>query len=653
MLKALYDYAESHRLVPPPGYVEKPVKAYVSLSESDVDFAEIEMGGEENVRCPDIGSLANGKDKCNVLAEKRSVIFSDEPTAKTQFFWDALREAGEYEPAIRVCMGIMQKPELIDKINQKLDSHKVKASDRIAFKVDGKVLLNSDNIQAWWQEFRKQFVKTKESAATVCMISGQSIIPVATTSKITGLQSVGGHASGDALICFDKPAFCSYGLKKAENAPVSEEAFAAVKAALDSLLQEAPILSDMRFVHWYDCEVGREEDPIYQCGDFDSLKETDDEAVSQESKASVSNALEFYEEDDDEEEEQLTDIEKQQEEKSAVKNADKLIRSVESGERTAALNSTYYILLLSGVGGRIMIRRYMRGKYADLQKNLQMWHRDLQLTNAFGTATIPECKLKARLIRLLKYKKADAKVFERLKNELAGITPSIVMAILTGGRLPDAVAERALRYIRSQMLSSSESGSSDGQNQNAKQRDSGQSDRRRAQSLDGWACQWLKVWLIRKKRAEGEETFLMNTYNLQHPSPAYHCGGLMAVYAHIQQRAIEGINAGVIQRYYASASRTPAMVLGRLTTLCNYHLAKLEKTKYLEDRLAELYGALGDKIPVTLNLEEQSYFALGYYQKWAELHTPKAKKEMGLSAEDENEIEIGQTAENNHEIGIE
>ncbi len=643
MLKALYDYAESHRLFLPPGYVEKSVKAYVSLSSHNADFTEIEMGGEQNVLCPDIGSLANGKDKCNVLAEKRSVIFADMPTAKSQFFWAALREAGEYDSAIKVCWNIVEKPELIDIINQKLDSHKVKAGDRIAFKVDGRTLLDSNSIRSWWQEFRKQFVKTKESADTVCMISGQPIAPVATTSKITGLQSVGGHSSGDALICFDKPAFCSYGFKKAENAPVSEEAFAAVKAALDSLLKEAPVLSNMKFVHWYDCEIGREEDPIYQCGDFESFKETDDTPESQESKTAVSDELNFFaSDDDDEEEEELTDIERREQEISAAKNADKLIQSVESGKRIAAIDSTYYILLLTGVGGRIMIRRYMRGKYADLQKNLQMWHEDLKLVNTVGTASIPECKLKARLIRLLKYKKTDAKVFERLKDELAGITPAIVTAIVTGGRLPDAVAERALRYIRSQMLVSSESGSSDGRSQNTKQKSSDQSDRRRAQSLDGWACQWLKVWLIRKKRAEGEEAFLLETYNLEHPSPAYHCGGLMAVYAHIQRRAIEDVNAGVIQRYYASASRTPALVLSRLARLCNYHLAKLEKTKYLESRLAELYVALGDEIPVTLNLEEQSYFALGYYQKWAELYTPKAKKEMGL---DEDETELAKDEE--------
>src|SRR5699024_3211382 len=75
---------------------------------------------------------------------------------------------------------------------------------------------------------------------------------------------VGGHARGDALICFDKDAFCSYGLKQAANAPVSEEAFAGVKAALDDLLADAPILAGMEFVHWYDRPLEEEEDPLGQ-----------------------------------------------------------------------------------------------------------------------------------------------------------------------------------------------------------------------------------------------------------------------------------------------------------------------------------------------------------------------------------------------------
>ena len=84
-------------------------------------------------------------------------------------------------------------------------------------------------------------------------------MPTATVPPVSGLSVVGGHARGDALICFDKDAFCSYGLKQAANAPVSEEAFAGVKAALDELLKDAPVVAGMKFVHWYDKPLSRDQ----------------------------------------------------------------------------------------------------------------------------------------------------------------------------------------------------------------------------------------------------------------------------------------------------------------------------------------------------------------------------------------------------------
>ena len=126
----------------------------------------------------------------------------------------------------------------------------------------------------------------------------------------------------------------------------------------------------------------------------------------------------------------------------------------------------------------------------------------------------------------------------------------------------------------------------------------------------------------------------MNKYNLQHSEPAYHCGALMAVYAKLQSIAMPNVNAGIIQRYYASASRTPALVFAQLSRLANYHLDKLTSPIYFERQLSESYSALGDKIPTTLTLTEQSYFALGYYQKWAELN---AKKEKAVEMEKKEE----------------
>ena len=114
--------------------------------------------------------------------------------------------------------------------------------------------------------------------------------------------------------------------------------------------------------------------------------------------------------------------------------------------------------------------------------------------------------------------------------------------------------------------------------------------------------------------------------NPDHPEPAYHCGRLMCLLANVQEKANEGreINAGVVQRYYGAASATPGLVLGRLTRLSQHHLSKIgsdPKSKglafWLEGRIAEVWNSLGEKLPATLTLEQQSLFALGYYQQLA------------------------------------
>lgn len=86
----------------------------------------------------------------------------------------------------------------------------------------------------------KKLADNSEAAAARCLITGQPTAPLATLPVISGLQVVGGHSRGEALFCFDKSAFQSYGLKQSANAPVSEEAFAVVKEAMNDLLAARP-----------------------------------------------------------------------------------------------------------------------------------------------------------------------------------------------------------------------------------------------------------------------------------------------------------------------------------------------------------------------------------------------------------------------------
>ncbi len=572
MLKALYDYAIAHDLSLPDGYAQKKVAAYVAFSSVNPDFVDVYLSSGETVVCPDLGNLSKGN-KSNIIIEKRSVVIPEEENSKSRFFWTAMEDLGKFEPDAKLCVERMSRIEIRQKVAQDLLKNQIEKD--ISFVVDGRKLPESPQLADWWTAWRKQFSPPKREGQVPCLITGELIEPVATLAPVKGLMQVGGRGSGDTLACFDKAAFKSYGFQQAANASMSETAAGAVNVALEHLLADAPILCGMKFVHWYDKEIPDEADLMQDWNLFGSMPD----------------------EDGEEEYETKTAADRRQKERQAERKATRLIQSVRSGETETTLDATYYILLLSGASGRIMVRRFEQGSYEQLQAHIAQWNDDLALVNGVGNDLCRPLKLTGRLIRLLKYQKNDRKVFERLDKELTGITPAVLTAILSGGELPDAVAVRALAYIRSNLLSAD--------------------DDRKKDNLDGWACQWLKAWLLRRKGRK--DTMLNEYYNAAHPEAAYHCGAAMAVYAAIQNEAMRDVNVTVVQRYYASCIQTPALVLGRLSQLSVHHIAKLRYPQYFTELLEEVNTSMGTQIPTVLDLEKQSYFALGYYQMSARI----------------------------------
>ena len=93
------------------------------------------------------------------------------------------------------------------------------------------------------------------------------------------------------------------------------------------------------------------------------------------------------------------------------------------------------------------------------------------------------------------------------------------------------------------------------------------------------------------------------------------------------------VNAGLIDRYYASASQTPALVIGQLSRLSNYHVSKLEGLRtYFVDLRDEVASAIGDTVPTVLTPEQQAYFALGYYQMGAKLNRDYLDRKAAAAA---------------------
>lgn len=444
--------------------------------------------------------------------------------------------------------------------------------------MDGKALEESANYLPWWDKYRMKFASSSSSGRVRCLISGVPTEPLATVPKVSGLRVVGGHSSGDAFLCFDKKAFQSYGLEQSANAAVSEEAMTAVNAALEKLIAEAPIFGGAKIVHWYSSDIPKELDPAWSIFGFSG-------AASDEAK---------------EEEASLADAEA-----SAENAVRELISSVEKGHRTSELPARYYILPLSGAGGRMMVRGWYEGRFETLRRNIELWFSDLRIVDPYGKALTRPPKLKGLCTRLLKPGGDPKKLWDRVDDELANLSGRLLDSIISGTPLPDEVANRALRYIRSAMLASSEDGrSSPIENEHM-------------------AFELLKAWLIRRQRQKGDTNTMGEALDPSAKDIAYNCGRLMAVYGSIQKAAMPSVNVSVIERYYTSASTSPAFILGRLAQMSVHHLAMLDGEKpglanFFRRQLETIASQMDQSaIPKTMNFEEQTRFALGYYQQRA------------------------------------
>jgi len=129
---------------------------------------------------------------------------------------------------------------------------------------------------------------------------------------------------------------------------------------------------------------------------------------------------------------------------------------------------------------------------------------------------------------------------------------------------------------------------------------------------------------------------------------SYLCGRLFAVFDRLQFLALGNVNAGVVERYYASACTTPALVMGRLFRNAQFHLPKAgdglsanlssaQKQAIAENvrkDFEEITCLLGDHFENTLDLEGQGRVALGYYHQKAEFRRRTSeRKEAQANAE--------------------
>lgn len=294
---------------------------------------------------------------------------------------------------------------------------------------------------------------------------------------------------------------------------------------------------------------------------------------------------------------------------SAELKAKELLRAIHDGKRPDLANNRYFAIMLSGAAGRVMVREIMQGTFEGLASNIDRWFSDLSIVNREGTGIALRPKFFS-VVSAIEFLSKDGKILRNIDDVPPPLIRELWRSAITGGQIPSSAMSRTLMRIRSDVVS----------------------------DLSPMETRFsiIKSYLVRK----GDNN--MQPYlNPEHPNPAYHCGRLLAVLARLQRAALGDVGAGVVQRYYTAASQTPGLILGRLAANAKNHLGKLEGglVYWYEDQIAEIMSRIKDTVPRTLTLEEQSLFALGYYQQLASLTVGKGGKQKDIENNNPNKKE--------------
>lgn len=275
-----------------------------------------------------------------------------------------------------------------------------------------------------------------------------------------------------------------------------------------------------------------------------------------------------------------------------------LFESPWTGKPVDVESDRFYAVMLSGAQGRAILRSQLQSTVETVKTNLRTHFADLALVPRF--ANEPEILGLRDIVAALKAPGQNSSTPPALIQDL---WESAVL----GRPYPIALLDGALRRLRS-----------------------GDPFTRPRLSI-------IKAVLNRNKRLRGaQHKEISMALDSSNSDTGYCLGRLFAVLERLQSDAINSPNATIVDRFYGSASTTPAVVFPRLIGGAMHHASKINDRRF-QKLIEEISWHLNpsDAFPATLPLEQQGLFALGYYHQRADLW----KKKDGGSPEPTSETE--------------
>ena len=257
-----------------------------------------------------------------------------------------------------------------------------------------------------------------------------------------------------------------------------------------------------------------------------------------------------------------------------VSAVERLLSSVKSGSFARdSGDARFYVLGLSPNAARIAVRFWHDGTVAEMETRFADWFEGLRIVH--GPKEREHLSLWRLLVSLAPLGKS-----ENVPPNLAG---AVMRSILDGTPLPASLLPAAIVRITAE-------------------RD----------------VTYPRAKLVKAFLNRNHERKLTVNLDKDNTDIGYRLGRLFAVLERIQQVAINP-TATIRDRFYPSASSTPAAVFGNLMRMAGHHLSKLDSDKkglrvWFEKQLEEIMSGV-PKFPPHLSLEEQGMFAIGYYHQ--------------------------------------
>jgi CRISPR-associated protein Csd1 len=269
----------------------------------------------------------------------------------------------------------------------------------------------------------------------------------------------------------------------------------------------------------------------------------------------------------------------------------RLLAAIKSGTHYNELGdpkTPFYLLGLEQPNpGRFSIRFFHRSTIADLIDKLHDHQRCLEIIREF-TEPVGKRQADSEFPAIWQILRETARVADEIPPLLSG---AIARSIIEGTPYPEGLFTAIIRRIHADHT-----------------------------------INYLRAATLKAVLTRNHNQIIPIMLDPQNTDPAYLLGRLFAALEKTQEDSLGNLNAGIRDRFYSSASATPAAVFPRLLRTYQHHLsglnggAKVNRERLIQEILSSV-DASG--FPNQLSLKNQGVFAIGYYHQRKDFFTKK------------------------------